>query len=233
MRKFIELLLLLMVLATQLSGEGLLYPPPKLVVFDRWVLDVDHLKLMSVEDTVNPNIVWDVNQEPRLWDQPELGMDGVNFPVYYEDGSLLGNLMTEPVMPESHTITGSQISLKVQPDDQILWTYNPDPPLFYGKYLKVILDGSNLYIAIYHPISTGSGLVCLDAKTGEEIWRGEGVQLMIGHSQYMNEVYINLIDDKIVMVGDEAGGSYIQVFDAQTGERQFYNLDYQWEQNGY
>ncbi|MGC9367143.1 MAG: hypothetical protein ACP5FK_08905 [bacterium] len=89
MKKIIELILLLIVLAVQLSPEGLLYPPPKLVLFDRWALDVDHLKLLAIEDTVNANVIWDVNEEPRLWDQPNLGIDGVNFPIYYQDSTLL------------------------------------------------------------------------------------------------------------------------------------------------
>lgn len=82
-----------------------------------------------------------------------------------------------------------------------------------------ILKGDKLYIATYHPISTGSGLQCFNLSTGKMEWTADVKQINASHSEYWNTVTLSMYKDKIVMEGNEAYGDYVQLFDAETGKR--------------
>lgn len=82
-----------------------------------------------------------------------------------------------------------------------------------------ILKGNLLYIANYHPIATGSGLYCFDLGTGKMKWTADVKQVNASHSEYSNTVVLSMYEDKILMEGIESYGNYLQIFDAETGER--------------
>lgn len=82
-----------------------------------------------------------------------------------------------------------------------------------------LLADSLLYVANYHPIATGSDLHCFDLRTGKRKWHGDVLQIQTGHSEYWNSVTLTKYKGKIVMEGNEAHGSYVQVFDAKSGKR--------------
>lgn len=82
-----------------------------------------------------------------------------------------------------------------------------------------ILKGDKLYFANYHPISTGSALYCYDLSKDKLSWTADVKQIYASHSEYYNTVVIGLYKDKILMYGLEAYGEYIQVFNAENGER--------------
>ena len=88
-----------------------------------------------------------------------------------------------------------------------------------GPACNCLLKGDMLYIADYHPISTGSGLQCFNLKTGKMQWTADVKQMNVGHSEYWNTVTISMYKNKIIMEGNEASGDYVQLFDAETGER--------------
>lgn len=92
--------------------------------------------------------------------------------------------------------------------------------LDYGnEACEFLLKGDLLYIGNYHPIATGSSLHCFDLKTGKMKWTADVLQMNVGHSEYWNKVTLSLYKDKLLMQGDEANGSYLQIFDAETGKR--------------
>jgi len=82
-----------------------------------------------------------------------------------------------------------------------------------------ILKDSLLYIANYHPIATGSSLQCYDMRSGKIKWTADVKQIMASHSEYSNKVVISMYQNKIIMEGNEDGGDYVQIFNAETGER--------------
>lgn len=82
-----------------------------------------------------------------------------------------------------------------------------------------ILKDNLLYIANYHPIATGSSLHCFDLTTGKMKWTADVKQINAEHSEYSNKVILSMYKDKIIMEGDEESGDYVQIFDAETGER--------------
>jgi len=82
-----------------------------------------------------------------------------------------------------------------------------------------ILKDNLLYIANYHPISTGSSLHCFDLKTGKMKWTADVKQIMADHSEYSNKVTLSMYKNKIIMEGNESYGDYVQIFDAETGKR--------------
>lgn len=84
---------------------------------------------------------------------------------------------------------------------------------------EFLLKDSLLYIGNYHPISTGSSLHCFDLRTGKIKWTADVLQVMASHSEYWNKVTLSMYKDKIIMQGDEAYGSYLQIFNAETGKR--------------
>jgi hypothetical protein len=95
---------------------------------------------------------------------------------------------------------------------------------------EFILKGNLLYIANYHPISTGSNLYCFDLSTKKMKWKADVKQVNASHSEYYNTVYLSMYKDKILMEGEESYGNYLQIFDAETGERlsvfgSFFELD--------
>ena len=82
-----------------------------------------------------------------------------------------------------------------------------------------ILKGEKLYIANYHPIATGSSLHCYDLTKKKVIWTADVKQINASHSEYYNSVVLGLYKDKVLMYGLEANGEYLQIFDANSGER--------------
>lgn len=230
MKDIIALILYVLIFASCMTRDDHSPGNDKAVVFKDWTLNLEDMTLTEDPGKEPLDIVWEVGEEPRIWDETGGNFSGDSFIIHYQDGNILGQVFARPVMEDSNTITGSMIVLKDPTGNKVLWTYNPDPPLFYGRSMKIIFDeeSSRLYIAIFHPIATGSGLVCLDSKTGNEIWNADVEQLLIGHSRYKNEVFIKLIDDRIVMAGDELGGCYLQVFDYETGERLFSEINRTW-----
>jgi len=98
----------------------------------------------------------------------------------------------------------------------------------YGNpSFSIILKDNFLYVANYHPISTGSSLYCFDIKTGNMIWEADVLQVNASHSEYSNTVILSSYKDKIIMEGFESYGNYLQIFDAATGKRlaKFGDLD--------
>lgn len=96
---------------------------------------------------------------------------------------------------------------------------------------SIILRGDLLYIADYHPISTGSALHCYSLLTRKQLWKADVAQVNATHSEYENHVVISLYKNRIVMEGIESSGHYLQVFDAETGARlakwgSFWDLDH-------
>ena len=82
-----------------------------------------------------------------------------------------------------------------------------------------VLIDNLLYVAHYHPISTGSALFCYDISKKEVLWTADVKQVNASHSEYYNEVILLTYKDKIIMHGIESYAEYLQIFDAITGER--------------
>jgi outer membrane protein assembly factor BamB len=97
------------------------------------------------------------------------------------------------------------------------WTWTGPP--FHRDALRAVRNGSNLVIALYSPIATGTQLVALDAASGSLTWQGNVDQLPIAHSKYSNEVELRDRGTSVVLVGRESSQDYAQTFDAATGKR--------------
>jgi outer membrane protein assembly factor BamB len=199
----------------------------KIVLFKNWALDLNQLKLIGINDYSTKEIIWDVNKEPSYWgDKNKIGLQQGDFiPVKRKD-STINYIKVEEIISNNviygYKITCWDISKKLK-----LWSYS-DTLHGIATCAKVISCDNKLFIATFDIISTGSGLVCFNEKTGELYWNGDVKQMLISHSEYSNDVFLNKIDDFIVLVGDEAGGKYIQVFNAKTGENIFSELKMNW-----
>ena len=92
--------------------------------------------------------------------------------------------------------------------------------LRYGSpSCEFLLHGDLLYIANYHPIATGSSLHCFDLKAGKMKWNADVLQVNASHSEYENRVTLSMYEGKVVMEGQESYGSYLQVFEGESGKR--------------
>jgi hypothetical protein len=84
--------------------------------------------------------------------------------------------------------------------------------------VAIAADDARIYLATYHPISSGCALAAYSASDGKQLWT---VQLVaagpISHSKYFNRVQLRVIDAKAVVFGNEAAKRYIEVRDAATG----------------
>jgi hypothetical protein len=83
-----------------------------------------------------------------------------------------------------------------------------------------LVVGDKLIVASFHRIATGSSLHAYDLKSGALKWKADVHQLNVGHSQYWNDVSLELRYPNVVMRGFEAGGCYEQTFDVGSGRRQ-------------
>jgi hypothetical protein len=84
---------------------------------------------------------------------------------------------------------------------------------------NVLMSKQYLYIATFHPISTGSGLACFDMDKGEIVWTADVLQVNASHSEYSNNVTLSMYKDKLIMEGNESYGNYVQIFDPKDGKR--------------
>lgn len=82
-----------------------------------------------------------------------------------------------------------------------------------------ILQDNLLYIANFYASATGSSLYCFDICNNKIKWQADVRQLNIGHSRYYNNVILSKYKNKIIMEGNEAQGSYVQIFDANFGNK--------------
>ena len=196
----------------------------KAVIFNDWILDIDDLKL--VDSKKNLDIVWNVNKELDK-NNDFLAIDTV---IITDEKSEKYELnISDKIIDNS--IISYVIQSKKFNTKEIMWEYSPKLALSLGESMKYIVQENKLIIAVYCPIATGSDLICVDIYSGQEIWRADVKQLSIGHSKYSNNVFIKLIDNKIILAGNEAGGNYIQVIDAHTGKSLFAKMNNEWNSN--
>jgi outer membrane protein assembly factor BamB len=92
----------------------------------------------------------------------------------------------------------------------------------------VVADGERLIIAVWPGISSGSRLFALSRTTGAAAWTADVAQLNVPHSEYYNDVTLALAGDVVTLRGMEAGGCYLQTFDARTGARRSSQLSHKW-----
>lgn len=90
-----------------------------------------------------------------------------------------------------------------------------------GDAVRAIMDENIIYLAHYHNIATGCRLSAYDIMTGKAVWRADVQQMMVGHSEYYNLVYLSLVAGRLVLEANEAAGAYLQIFDPKTGARLF------------
>ena len=92
---------------------------------------------------------------------------------------------------------------------------------YFNDAARTILTDSLLIIATFDRISSGSNVNAYNAQTGKLLWQGEVKQLQVAHSEYYNAVFLTLFEDKLILEGNEAGGSYLQVLDLKSGKNLF------------
>lgn len=93
--------------------------------------------------------------------------------------------------------------------------------LAHSNEVETVVLGDKLVFGIYNNIATGSELACYDLKTNEVVWQAEVKQLNADHSKYRNDVLLSAFETTVIMEGQEAYGSYLQLFDLNTGKRIF------------
>jgi hypothetical protein len=106
---------------------------------------------------------------------------------------------------------------RVEINNRTWQTDNPED----NNSTRAVLKDSVLVLAEYPNISSGCDVNAYNAYTGKLLWKGDVIQMNIGHSEYYNTVYLTLFRDKLILEGIEAGGTYLQVLDFKTGKRLF------------
>jgi hypothetical protein len=83
------------------------------------------------------------------------------------------------------------------------------------------LPGGNIIVAEYDPISASSVVVsCLDEQTGFRNWTATcAVYGEIAHSKYRHEVYLELIDGKLVVCCQQSACVFAEVLDPSNGRQ--------------
>jgi outer membrane protein assembly factor BamB len=193
--------------------------PLRIVTLKNWTLDIDALKLVTSISERKIDTVWNINQEPN-WRSTNPYRKTTTFIEANGDTAEI----SAKYKIDNNTIHNYVVSLTNKKSGKVLWEYSPKNPLSLGQVANAIRDGDHVYICIYSFISTGSDLVCLNFYSGKEVWHADVKQLNVEHSKYYNDVYLKLVDDKIIFAGVEAGGQYLQVIDKNTGKNLFAEL---------
>ncbi|MDX2359443.1 MAG: hypothetical protein QNK23_01460 [Crocinitomicaceae bacterium] len=186
------------------------------IVWDGDILDLKTLTMLPMH-AEKPEFVWDLD---KLIASPvnhtDIGVDTLEF----EKWRLQYRITLHDYFTDD-AITGYSIVAETMPKPKAGWKYTTEQAKALGRNMQVIFDDNKLIVAVFSPIASGCDLVCINLQTGREIWHAEVEQLLVDHSQYLNNVYLDKFDDKIVLVGNEIGGAYVQIFDSATGKNLF------------
>ncbi|MGC4006479.1 MAG: hypothetical protein QM811_26490 [Pirellulales bacterium] len=80
--------------------------------------------------------------------------------------------------------------------------------------------GGVLYVAEYRCCSFGGCVTAVDIATERTMWRRPLQALgMIAHSKYLNDINIDVVEDRVEIHGQESAGRYIEILDRHTGRR--------------
>jgi hypothetical protein len=79
--------------------------------------------------------------------------------------------------------------------------------------------GHRLYYADFDPAAAGAAVVSVDLTTGTELWRTQlkGVGDGAG-AAYQTRLNLTADEAGVTVLGNETGGKYVEVLDAETGE---------------
>ena len=77
---------------------------------------------------------------------------------------------------------------------------------------SLVADSSRLYLAQYDPMRSGCEVVAFDLATGKQVWARRVVGLgLVVHSRYSNKVSLRLENSRLVVLGEESAGRYVEV----------------------
>lgn len=229
MEKIIFTIIILFVSYTQSECQNNKSTVPKkfVIVFKDWALDLNLQKFIGKADYTKNDIIWDVNNLPSYWGrngQQRLELKDL-IPVTNQT-EIVGYLKVYQYVIRN-TQQGTIIEFWDKSKKNKIWAFTNKMSIS-ANCANVVSDKNLLYIVTFNLISTGSDLVCLDKLTGKLIWKADVKQLLVGHSKYSNEVFITKYENSIIIAGDEAGGSYLQFFNARTGENVFTKMKNDW-----
>jgi outer membrane protein assembly factor BamB len=97
------------------------------------------------------------------------------------------------------------------------WSSTTTP--FHDEMLRAARSGTNIVIAQYSSIATGTQLQALNESTGVLVWHANVDSLPISHSKYSNEVDLRSPAKSILLLGHESSQDYAQWFEPSTGVR--------------
>ncbi len=103
------------------------------------------------------------------------------------------------------------------PSGKVAWTFKGR----VSDSASALVRKGRLFVASFHRSASGAALDAFDVGSGKHLWSGEVEQLPIAHSIYLNDVMLTYRADALVMRGEEAALSYLQMFDPDNGKRLF------------
>lgn len=80
-----------------------------------------------------------------------------------------------------------------------------------------LLDGNRMLVADWDPISCGVGLRAYDDSTCALAWKADVVGIEVPHSEYYHRVRLARLRERVLLLGESAGGTYIDLIDPETG----------------
>ncbi len=99
---------------------------------------------------------------------------------------------------------------------QRTWGYDQTSTGFDGAAL--IADAKLLYVAQFNRASSGCTVAAYELKSGAMAWRRKLIGLgPIAHSEYLNDVQMQLVDGNLRVFGWESSGRYIEDVQPPTG----------------
>jgi hypothetical protein len=95
-----------------------------------------------------------------------------------------------------------------------------------GVYPAIAKD-SLIIIAYYHPCCNGGGVACYDLKAQKLRWQFNQVKVSTSHSRYVNNTFISLYGNRVILYSNEDLVISLDIFDLYSGKRWLHYLTYQ------
>jgi outer membrane protein assembly factor BamB len=123
------------------------------------------------------------------------------------------------IVVETDEATHRNVVARVRFHRTVVW--QQPLPEDEGNDAEVLIDNprGRAYVAHYSAISSGAKIYAFDLDTGKQRWATpvHGLE-PVSHSKYFNHVTLQLEGGALTVLGDEAQGRYLEVFDPESGK---------------
>jgi outer membrane protein assembly factor BamB len=121
---------------------------------------------------------------------------------------------------EDWVFVGDQGVVRLAPGDKPRWRTPLEGQGRLDEGGLVEVGGGDVGAFLYGRIhDSGVQVVRLNPATGKTVWRARCAPLGVGHSQYWHHVTVTAEGDRLRVISEAAGGTFVELLDLRTGRQ--------------